>query len=738
MSLIKKVFDTAKEIYEADKNEELSDYFSNKISSFVDGLNSEEREEEEREKIKSELEESIKNEYNSDDFDNDYFQEMLDEYLEYAEYAEEAVWAYYYKTLGWRYMSDSYGSIYAYPEEEQEKVGPIIEDIKNKWEENIDNAIECLRDNTYEEWICTLLCLKSELLKVNDDYMNSSRLAIKALKYACDKSEYDWAMGLVVREMESWTTGEKFLEMYGIDSRDAGTVLKSNAIDLNSKDVRDNMDSKMNNLSFTINELKHGFDRFHAQPYYERQFIFTVKDLKHIAGCYDEADNINYVFPVDLIPKDISFPLGHPLPNTLYYAHPLRPLYLPFEQAELSLFYEKVHEICRLFQCLGATKITTRVIKGNKISESLMNNRNFDASIDYKVFSGNGSFSGKSYSNNDTANRNEMFLTQTFSPQKYPYCPDDLLWVNNDAELQNLVKQRLEGGMLNFTKRVSSSETSNLSQNKINEIKVSFKSLILNVNSNYSASSDKTFSSTNETEWELNVEFLPIEKFSGKARKFIPSDSDLILPMNLCGPVKNLGIVFGGNLRNNISVGDKVLVGEKSVFKEFEVKGLLKSFKNVSDAKSGDKVAVVLDGIGYDDFEITMGIYLYKNVENRLVTTSNEQQKVTSVSSSKKLSSDEERYREEVMFCLEEGQITDSDRVYLERKRVKLGISKEKAKEIESSCQPQLTESEEEYFETYLELTEKGPLTDRVRKLLEREREMLGISKERARQIENM
>lgn len=733
MSVFKKIINTAKEIYEADKNEELSDYFSNKFSSFVDELNSEDREAEEREQIKSELVEAIKNEYNSDDFDNDYFQKMLDEYLEYAEYAEEAVWAYYYKTLGWRYMRDCYGSIYDYPEEEQENASLIIENIKKNWEENIDNAIGYLRDNTYENWICTLLCLKSELLREKDDYTNSTRLAIKALKYACDKSEYDWAMGLVAREVTSLATGEKSLSMYALDDRDTKTIMKSfekvETIDLDNKEVREDIDLYMELLSDCINDIKNGNNRFHARPYYARQFIFTVQDLKHISGCYDESDNINYVFPINLIPKDISFPIGHPLPNTLYYAHPLRPLYLPFEQAQLSLFYEKVHEICRLFQCLGATKITTRVIKGSKISESVMNNSNFDASIDYKVFSGNGSFSGKSSSNNNSANRNEMSLTQTFSPQKYPYCPDDLLWVNNDAELQNLVKQRLEGGMLNFTKRVSSSETSCISQNKINEIKVSFKSLILNVNSNYSASSDKTFSSTNETEWELNVEFKPIEKFSEKAdRKYTPTDSDLILPMNSCGPVKNLGIVFWGNLMNDISVGDKVLVGEKNVFKEFKVKGILKSFKNVNSAKSGDKVAVLLDGIGYDDIEITKGIYLCKNNEKQAVSSS----------SSNKLSSVEEQYKEEVMFCLEEGQITDSDRTFLERKRVKFGISKERAREIESLCQPQLTESEEEYFETYLELTEKGPLTDRGRRLLEREREMLGISKERARQIENM
>lgn len=74
---------------------------------------------------------------------------------------------------------------------------------------------------------------------------------------------------------------------------------------------------------------------------------------------------------MDELPGEITFPVGHPQANTLYYAHPLRPMYLPFENAQLLLFYEKVHEICRLFQCLGATHITARCIKGNKISQSV-------------------------------------------------------------------------------------------------------------------------------------------------------------------------------------------------------------------------------------------------------------------------------------------------------------------------------------------------------------------------------
>ena len=106
---------------------------------------------------------------------------------------------------------------------------------------------------------------------------------------------------------------------------------------------------------------------------------------------------------------------------------------------------------------------------------------------------------------------------------------------------------------------------------------------------------------------------------------------------------------------------------------------------------------------------------------------------------SKPLTAEEEKYKEEVLFCLEEtGTITDDDRKYLERKRKKFGITEKRAREIEQEATPSLTEDEKEYLETFKELAASGTLTDRAKRLLERERESLGISKERAAEIEKL
>ena len=112
---------------------------------------------------------------------------------------------------------------------------------------------------------------------------------------------------------------------------------------------------------------------------------------------------------------------------------------------------------------------------------------------------------------------------------------------------------------------------------------------------------------------------------------------------------------------------------------------------------------------------------------------------VTGSSVVEALSEVEMKYKEEVMFCLEEeGVISNDDRKYLERKRLKLGISEERAAGIEKMCIPQLTENEQEYVGLFREMSAEGEISERKRRLLERERESLGISPERAQELEKL
>ena len=72
-------------------------------------------------------------------------------------------------------------------------------------------------------------------------------------------------------------------------------------------------------------------------------------------------------------------------------------------------------------------------------------------------------------------------------------------------------------------------------------------------------------------------------------------------------------------------------------------------------------------------------------------------------------------------------------------KRKRLGLTEEQAREIEYSCStPSMSEAELEYADTYKDLVEDGEPTGRLRKLLNREAEALGLSPEQVAKVEQM
>ena len=106
------------------------------------------------------------------------------------------------------------------------------------------------------------------------------------------------------------------------------------------------------------------------------------------------------------------------------------------------------------------------------------------------------------------------------------------------------------------------------------------------------------------------------------------------------------------------------------------------------------------------------------------------------------LSEDELAYKEEVEFCLEDAPEIDAhSRKFLQRKRQKLGISEARAKEIEdmvTASQLSFTDEEKEYMEALDDVIEDGAIPNNVCRLLERERRSLGISEERAKELEDI
>ena len=89
-------------------------------------------------------------------------------------------------------------------------------------------------------------------------------------------------------------------------------------------------------------------------------------------------------------------------------------------------------------------------------------------------------------------------------------------------------------------------------------------------------------------------------------------------------------------------------------------------------------------------------------------------------------------------FLEDDTEITPRERKMLDRIREKLGISEERAAELEASLTPQLTEDEQEYLEMYREYAEKGEISEKERHRLDKFAQALGIELDRINEIENL
>lgn len=100
----------------------------------------------------------------------------------------------------------------------------------------------------------------------------------------------------------------------------------------------------------------------------------------------------------------------------------------------------------------------------------------------------------------------------------------------------------------------------------------------------------------------------------------------------------------------------------------------------------------------------------------------------------------EQQYQDEVKFMLEDGGvIDDKERRILERFRVRKGISKQRAAELEKIVFTfgDLSENEKEYLDEYQELLNDGEITEKERRILNRFATRLELTEERILQLEN-
>ena len=101
-------------------------------------------------------------------------------------------------------------------------------------------------------------------------------------------------------------------------------------------------------------------------------------------------------------------------------------------------------------------------------------------------------------------------------------------------------------------------------------------------------------------------------------------------------------------------------------------------------------------------------------------------------------SSNEQKYLDLVKKVSAGGIISELNRKMLEQIRIKLNISEERAKYLETSLMPQLSEEEKVYLEAVKQYLADGTIGENEQVLLQTLRELNNISEKRARELEAM
>lgn len=376
---------------------------------------------------------------------------------------------------------------------------------------------------------------------------------------------------------------------------------------------------------------------FETLPYQERKVI-TMTNTDHLF----KSDNLTLLW-MNNLPAEIKFPITHPKKDHTYICHPYdNRLYLPIEDYEEVLLNDRINEYCYLMQCLGATTIRIQNKKEESLNEDRESARNIHGEVSYKILEASGNYETNSKKGEGRNSKYTFAREQHFNPSKKPYIPDGLIWFPHEVSWQRLATQRMSGGILKYGESVSSSENRVVTSNELQDINAEIKVLFAKMKGGIKRESNYEISMNEDQEWEIFVEFKPIEEFDAS--------------------------------------------------------------------------------VDFSDIAETVQIEEVEELPENIFTE------------------EEKQYMDEVRYMLEDDdKIDEKESRILERFRQKFNLSEDRANELKNILLSavDLNSQELEYLKEYETFIQDGEIKERERRLLNRVANLLGISEDRALEIEN-
>lgn len=394
---------------------------------------------------------------------------------------------------------------------------------------------------------------------------------------------------------------------------------------------------KKQNLNKKINELKVSLkEEFVKYPIESKKFVVIDSSEMDLS-----EDKVIKVLPKDHMPN-LKFPISHPNEQTLYAVHPYKEnLYFPIIDLDDILFRERIDEFLNFVRCLGAVKINIEFKKGTKINSIEEIEKNLKSKAGREIKGIGYGLDVKQGIENKFSNSNSedsaLKISQSFpSPKQPPFLPEELLWFNHEPSWQNLYVMRKNGGLLEHKETLTSKEVKKFYSRNEKKLNAEIKALALNSKLESNTQEIVQSSLSEETVWDITIQF---ENFSEKAE-----DSKI----------------------ESLDLSDS----EKEYIEEF--KFILSEYEKI-DISSRK---------------------LLNRLANKL-NISEERKNFIENSILMKFTNEEELYLSELEFCLSEtSEITSIERRFLERERVKLNLTKERADYLEDLVKAKIENSQ--------------------------------------------
>lgn len=370
---------------------------------------------------------------------------------------------------------------------------------------------------------------------------------------------------------------------------------------------------------------------FLSLPYNERKLLYPVKE-------YNTPLTQEHLAVLDLKNLEktgITFPIGHPVANQLYVGHPYIPnKYIPFDNYELALIEDKVREFCQIVQALGATEISIECLNSLSNTGNSTSIKQGSIGVDYNNSQITATGNIKKNKNNSFINDISQSLTlhQRFSPNRTAALPENLVWYHNEPSWQRLYEQRMRGGLDEHEERMETKKSQVVENSELVNVALEVKRMVLSVNGTWEQTMEENFEGHENAVLAIHVKFAPLSSL-------------------------------------------ECLMEEAN------------------------------------------------NKENSM-----------------ELSSIEQEYVDELKACIDGGnEISPRERRLLNRLCAQFGISEVRAAELENLViQPQLTDDEKEYLSECKECFATGEISEKERRLLNKLRMLLNISAQRADELEKM